>query len=118
LAAGSLFSAAANASPVEITAVAAVKQDDLWRFDVTLDHADNGWDHFTDRWTVVSEDGKTLYDERILLHPHVNAMPFTRRQSRIEIPAGVTHVLIQAFDNLDEAVKGELLFELPVTEAE
>ena len=38
-------------------------------FDVTVRHADAGWEHYADRWEVTGPDG-ALYGARVLLHPH------------------------------------------------
>ena len=40
-----------------------------YSFAVTLRHA--GWDHYANRWEVLSMDGKVLAT-RTLLHSHVN----------------------------------------------
>ncbi len=72
---------------------------DTWRFDVTLRHADTGWDHYADGWRILSMDGAEL-GTQILVHPHVNEMPFTRSLSGVEIPQGMTRVLVVAKDNL------------------
>ncbi len=29
-------------------------------FDVTVKHADHGWEHFANKWEVISPDGKIL----------------------------------------------------------
>lgn len=109
--------ATAGASPVTITAVEARETaPGKWRFAVTLDHADTGWDHYTNKWDVATLDGETLLGERVLTHPHVNEMPFTRAQGGIQIPAGTTQVLIRAYDNLSDAIEGEVIFDLPVAE--
>jgi hypothetical protein len=34
--------------------------DGTWRFDVTLAHGDTGWDHYADRWEVLSPAGEVL----------------------------------------------------------
>ncbi len=31
-----------------------------YRFDVTLKHQDSGWDHYADRWDILSPDGVLL----------------------------------------------------------
>ena len=88
------------ADPVEITAVKAVRTADTWRFDVTVQHPDTGWDHYTDGWRVEDADGNELA-LRALAHPHVNEQPFTRSQGGVVIPEGVTEVYIRARCNLD-----------------
>jgi len=51
----------------QVTMVSARQQENgLWRFDVTLRHNDEGWDHYADAWQVVlPEDGEVL-GERVL----------------------------------------------------
>ncbi len=108
-----LMSAAAAAGEVEVVAADAVQQSDgAWRFSVTLRHADEGWDHYADRWDVVGPDG-TVYGERVLLHPHVDEQPFTRSLSGVEIPAGVNEVVIRGHDSVHGLGGAELIVELP-----
>jgi hypothetical protein len=71
--------------------------DGTYRFDVSVRHADEGWEHYADKWQVTGPDG-AVYGERVLLHPHVNEQPFTRSQSGIAIPAGVKSVILRAHD--------------------
>ncbi|MEM1276349.1 MAG: hypothetical protein AAGH74_07475 [Pseudomonadota bacterium] len=94
-----LISAPAIAGDVEITDAKARKSGEAWRFEVTLLHADTGWDHYADAWRVVGPDG-TIYGTRILAHPHVNEQPFTRSLSGVQIPRGVTSVTIEAKDSV------------------
>ncbi len=70
-----------------------------YRFDVTLEHDDAGWDHYANKWQVLSPDGKLL-GERVLLHPHVDEQPFTRSLGGVTIPAGVREVDVRARDNV------------------
>jgi hypothetical protein len=51
--------------------------DGTYRFDVTVRHADTGWDHYADAWEILAPDGAVL-GIRTLLHPHVDEQPFTR----------------------------------------
>lgn len=76
--------------------VARRASDGTWRFDVTVEHNDEGWDHYADLWQVVHPETLEVYGERVLLHPHVNEQPFTRSQSGITIPADQTTVLVRA----------------------
>ena len=69
----------------------------VYRFDVTLRHADSGWDHYADSWEVIAPNGKIL-GKRILYHPHVDEQPFTRSLSGVAIPEGVDQVEIRAHD--------------------
>ncbi len=68
------------------------------RFDVTLSHADTGWDDYADGWRIELADG-TILGTRVLGHPHVNEQPFTR-SSQIEVPIGVGEVFVRASDNV------------------
>lgn len=70
-----------------------------WSFSVSVRHADTGWDHYADAWTVFAPDGTEL-GHRPLAHPHVNEQPFTRSQSGIRIPDGTERVIIRAHDSL------------------
>src|SRR5690554_5652564 len=73
----------------------------LWRFSVTVLHANEGWDHYADRWSVVGPDG-AVYGERVLLHPHENEQPFTRSMPDIRIPDNIATVLVRAHDSVHE----------------
>lgn len=68
-----------------------------WNFDVRLNHPDTGWEDYTDGWHIETLDGQIL-GVRILLHPHVSEMPFTRSQGGIAIPEGVTEVQVRSHD--------------------
>lgn len=88
----------ARAGDVEILDVKATQASNgLYRFSVTIRHADNGWDHYADRWDVLGPDGKVL-GSRVLLHPHVAEQPFTRSLAGVGIPDGLKVVSIRAHD--------------------
>jgi len=95
-----LATTAALASDVEIVTVQAVQSGTTWRFDVTLRHADTGWEHYADGWEVLAPDGTSL-GLRVLVHPHVNEQPFTRSLGGVMIPDGIPEVTIRARDNVD-----------------
>lgn len=94
-----LMSGAAIAGEADVVAVDATRTGDAWRFSVTVDHADTGWDHYADMWRVVGPDG-AVYGERVLAHPHVNERPFTRSLGGVKIPAGVSEVMVEARDSV------------------
>ncbi|TBR44813.1 hypothetical protein CBF23_001925 [Marinomonas agarivorans] len=73
-------------------------QGNSYRIDVTVKHADAGWDHYANEWQVLDEDGRVL-GTRILHHPHVNEQPFTRSLT-ISIPQNVKSVRIRAQDSV------------------
>ncbi len=81
-------------------------------FSVTLEHADQGWDHYADQWDVVTLDG-SLLKSRVLHHPHDNEQPFTRSLSGVLIPEGVNQVKIRARDKLHGYSEQEFIVDLP-----
>lgn len=90
----------ALADPAQITEVKATQSDAGWRFDVTLEHPDIGWDHYADGWRVETENGQVL-GTRILAHPHVNEQPFTRSLTRVWIPPEITTIYVRSKCNQD-----------------
>ena len=74
---------------------------DTYFFKVTVRHADEGWDHYANKWDVVTPDGKVL-GTRVLFHPHVDEQPFTRSLSDVEIPATITEITVRAFCSVHE----------------
>jgi len=83
-----------------------------FRFDVTVRHTDEGWDHYADRWQVVAPGGEVLAT-RILHHPHVNEQPFTRSLSGVEIPHGISRVTVRAGDSVHGVSGKEVQVDLP-----
>ena len=72
---------------------------ETYRFDVTVEHADEGWDHYADRWDALDDAGAVLASRK-LLHPHVDEQPFTRSLSGVSLPQGITHITIRAHDSV------------------
>lgn len=90
----------AHAGEADVVAAKHTKAPDgTYRFDVTVRHADEGWEHYADKWQVIGPDG-TVFGERVLAHPHDNEQPFTRSQSGIGIPADIDTVTIRAHDKV------------------
>lgn len=99
----SLALAAGAAAAGEADVVAAElhrMRGDTYRIDVTVRHADEGWQHYADKWDVLSPDGRVL-GTRILLHPHETEQPFTRSLAGLRIPAGIEKVTVRAHDKVD-----------------
>jgi hypothetical protein len=67
------------------------------RFDVTVRHADEGWEHYANRWEVLSPAGEILAT-RVLAHPHDDEQPFTRSLTDVNIPEGLSEVILRAHD--------------------
>ncbi|MBM2577427.1 hypothetical protein JQC91_14055 [Jannaschia sp. Os4] len=89
----------ALAGEAVVTEIAAARTGETWRFDVTVAHADEGWDHYADAWRVEAENGTEL-GLRILHHPHVEEQPFTRSLSGVAIPDGTGTVIVRARDSV------------------
>lgn len=91
--------AAVQADQVHIVnAVATPLTNSQYRIEVTLQHADSGWEHYANQWQVYSPEGELL-GTRTLWHPHENEQPFTRGLS-LEIPSSLTTVEIRASDTV------------------
>jgi hypothetical protein len=69
-----------------------------------VQHDDEGWDHYADRWEIL--------DTRVLLHPHSRA-PFTRSIPRAKIPAGIKEIRVRAHDSVHGYGGKELVVPVP-----
>jgi hypothetical protein len=103
----------AGAGPADVVAARATcTAARVCRFDVTVRHADEGWEHYADRWEVLSPAGELLA-VRVLQHPHVDEQPFTRSLEGVQIPAGVDRVRIRAHDSKHGLGGAEVTVALP-----
>lgn len=94
--------ATAPAAAGEADVVAArVEMDSAgtYTLEVTVRHADTGWEHYADAFDVVGPDGAVLAT-RTLYHPHVDEQPFTRSLTGVAIPDGVGAVTVRAHDSV------------------
>ena len=107
-AAGAVFAGEADVVGVKVSK----SGENSYRFDVTVAHGDEGWDHYADAWDVVGPDGAVL-GTRILHHPHETEQPFTR-STTVTIPDGVTKVTLRAKDNVHDYGGVEMTVTLPV----
>lgn len=99
LATALLAAGVAGAGPADVVAARAERAaDGTWRFVVGVRHADEGWNHYADRWEVLAPDG-TVLATRELRHPHPDEQPFTRDLVGVRVPPGVTRVRIRARDS-------------------
>jgi hypothetical protein len=110
---------AANADVLFVRAVQALDGD--WTFHVTVQHPDSGWEDYADGWDVLTPNGSVLKPDpdspftRLLLHPHENEQPFTRSQSGIVLPDGVTRVRVRTHDLVDGYGGREVIVDLTVS---
>lgn len=92
--------ALALADPAQVSGVEATPGTNGWRFDVTIAHADTGWEDHADGWRIELADG-TVIGERPLAHPHVTEQPFTRSTSGVVIPEDTARVFIRTRTNVE-----------------
>jgi hypothetical protein len=106
------FAAAGEAEV--ISATARCDATSLCEIIVTLEHADEGWRHYADRWDVLDPEGRVLAT-RVLRHPHVQEQPFTRSLPDVQLPAGLTHVSVRGHDSVhgDGAAEQRVEIERP-----
>ena len=81
-------------------------------FSVTLEHNDEGWNHYANQWEVLTLDGKLL-GTRVLYHPHENEQPFTRSLSGVAIAPEIRRVKIRARDSKHGYAAQEFELDLP-----
>lgn len=93
---------AAWAGEPTVVAAKATRTGDSWRFDVTVRHADEGWDHYANAFVITLPDGTEL-GTRVLHHPHVDEQPFTRSLGGVRVPAGTERVHVHAVDKVHGA---------------
>lgn len=106
-----LLSSASFANEVSILEVK-VECPSTCTFTVTLEHQDEGWHHYADKWDVVTLEDRLL-KSRVLHHPHENEQPFTRSVSGVAIPPEIKQVKIRARDSKHGYSKQEILVDLP-----
>ncbi|MBU1211027.1 MAG: hypothetical protein KJ587_07110 [Alphaproteobacteria bacterium] len=90
----------ARAGEADVIAAHATRQPDgRYEVSATIRHADDGWDHYADRFDVMTADGQVI-GKRVLAHPHVEEQPFTRSLSGVAIPEGVDEIRVRAHDTV------------------
>ncbi len=82
----------------------------VYRFDVSVSHADTGWEHYANGYEVLDLEGNVLAT-RVLMHPHVNERPFTRSLSGVQIPQSMMAVRVRAVDSVHGTGGQEFLLE-------
>jgi hypothetical protein len=95
-----LYLSTSYAGEADVIKVEAKKLNkNTYHFSVTVYHKDTGWKHYVNKWDIIEKDG-TIFETRILHHPHVNEQPFTRSLSGVVIPVRVKTVIIRAHDSV------------------
>jgi len=108
-----LMTGAAMAGEADVVKVAVSETTSgSFRFDVTVRHGDEGWEHYANAWQVLAPDGGIL-GERVLAHPHETEQPFTRALNGVTIPGEIRTVTIRARDSVHDFGGKEMSVDLP-----
>ncbi|MEM7193780.1 MAG: hypothetical protein AAF402_02435 [Pseudomonadota bacterium] len=109
----------AQSGDADVLQVEAIESTDgSWRFNVTVEHADTGWQDYADGWDVMDEQGNVLKRKnsdpftRLLLHPHENEQPFTRSVSGIKVPENTRYLTVRAHELKDGFGGKEVVVDL------
>ncbi|MGV8895931.1 MAG: hypothetical protein ACOH1U_05640 [Rhodoglobus sp.] len=70
---------------------------DSFDFAVTVSSPYDTPDRYADGWRILTPEGDLL-GEHELTHDHASEQPFTRSQTGVEIPAGITEVVVEGRD--------------------
>ena len=109
------FTAGINAGQALVEKVVAeCNYNRVCKFDVTISHADEGWEHYANGWQIFTPAGELL-GRRVLAHPHVNEQPFTRSIRNIKIPATVDTVVFIAQDSVHGESERKYVIKLSFT---
>ena len=113
LAAGLAITAPAHAGEARVIAAEAKENGDgTFRVSATVEHADEGWDHYANAFEVIGPEGEVL-GTRVLAHPHVTEQPFTRTLGRVAVPEGVARVSVRAVDSVHGPGSEGFALDLP-----
>jgi hypothetical protein len=81
----------------DVIDVTVERTGDAYTFTVTISSPYDTPDRYADGWRVLGPDG-TVYGEHTLAHDHAAEQPFTRTQTGVSIPGGVTEVTVEGRD--------------------
>lgn len=112
IAAAGLAGSTAVAGEANVLAVEVAASSGSYRFDVTIAHADTGWEHYADKFEIVAPDGSVL-GVRTLFHPHVDEQPFTRSLGGVTVPDGIDQVSVRAGDSVHGIGGKTMTVDLP-----
>lgn len=107
---GSGAALAGEASVLDATAQAVA--GGTYAISAIVNHVDEGWTHYADKWDVLAPGGRVIAT-RTLYYPHVGEQPFTSSLGRVEVPIGVTEVTIRANCSVHGAGQRTFTLTLP-----
>lgn len=88
------------------------ESDSRYTFSVTVSHKDTGWDHYVDRWEILTMDDQVITG-RVLRHPHMGQQSFTRPLHFVPLPDDISQVKIRAHCSRDGFGGKALEIQLP-----
>lgn len=104
--------AAAGQRFPDIAGVEVSRSGSGYGFAVTVSSPYDTAQRYADAIRVRAEDG-TVYGMRKFTHDHASEQPFTRSLSGVQIPAGVTNVVVEGRDQVNGWGGGTQAVELP-----
>lgn len=112
-----LAGGSALAGEADVVAVTVrLEANGTYDFAVAVRHADEGWNHYVDRWEILAPDRSVLATRR-LRHPHVDEQPVTRDLAAVRIPPGVDQVVVRAHDTQHGYGGSEMVVDLSAATA-
>jgi len=110
-ASGTAEAAAGQRFP-DIVGVEVSRSGSGYTFAVTLSSPYDTAQRYANAFRVRAEDG-TVYGVNELTHDHASEQPFTRSLFGVQIPAGVTNVVVEGLDQANGWGGGTQAVELP-----
>jgi len=86
--------------------------NDRYTFNVTVQHEGKGWDHYADRWEILTPEGE-IVAIRVLRHPHIKEQPFARNLPFVPVSKDINEVTIRAHCSVDEFGGKEIMLKIP-----
>lgn len=86
--------------------------DGTFTFEVTMSSPYDTPERYADGWRILGPDEEMLA-EMTLDHDHASEQPFTRSQSGVEVPEGVTSVVVEGRDLANGYGGGTRTVDLP-----
>ncbi len=107
------YASAGLCGEADIVAAEVECNENLCQFKVTIQHDDEGWDHYVNRYEILDLEKTKILGFRRLQHPHVKEQPFTRSVP-VLLDESTSQVIIRAFDTVHEYGGKELIVDVPM----
>jgi len=100
-------------NPSVLEATVEVQTGGLYAFQATVGHDDEGWSHYVERIEVASVDGVTIAARPIFTPHKSDSKVFIKSLSNVEVPIGVTEVIVRAVCSVDGVGTRTVRLKLP-----